>query len=55
MSPRTLALMRWSNRPLFAAMHESGCGTFRTCQVGLTMSVHRGTADLTVASADFRV
>jgi hypothetical protein len=30
MSPRTLALMRWSNRPLFAAMHESGCGTNRT-------------------------
>src|SRR5450432_2061040 len=25
MSQRTLALMRWSNRPLFAAMHESGC------------------------------
>src|SRR5258708_38436485 len=31
------------------------CEGFRTCQVGLTMSVHRGTADLTVASADFRV
>ena len=30
-------------------------GTFRTCQIGLTKSVHRGTADLTVASADFRV
>jgi hypothetical protein len=40
---------------VIVAVHESENGTFRTCQVGLTMSVHRGTADLTVASADFRV
>jgi hypothetical protein len=30
MSPRTLALKRWSNRPLFAAMHESEFGPTQT-------------------------
>ena len=42
MSPRTLALMRWSNRPLFAAMHESGCGTNRRLEVGQSMSALPG-------------
>ena len=27
---------------MFAAVHESGCGTFETCQPTLMMSVHRG-------------
>lgn len=29
-------------RVLFAALHESRCGTFETCRPALTMSVLRG-------------
>jgi hypothetical protein len=54
MSPRTLALMRWSNRPLFAAMHESGCGTFETCRRYLKMSAHRGRPEVISARPERR-
>jgi hypothetical protein len=30
---------------LFATPHESGCGTFRTCRAGLTMSAPEGKAE----------
>jgi hypothetical protein len=32
----------------------SDFGTFRTCRVGLTMSVHRGKADFETARAQVR-
>jgi hypothetical protein len=38
---------------LFAAVHESGFGTFRTCRDSLTMSAHGGKADMPQGS-DFR-
>jgi hypothetical protein len=37
--PRVSDEMR---RTLFAAVHESVCGTFETCRPVLPMSVHRG-------------
>jgi len=40
---------------LFAAVHESPCGTERTSGTGLTMSVLEGKADLPVARPDFSV
>ena len=38
----------------FAAVHESFIGTFRNCRGGLTMSAHRGKADLATAPAQVR-
>ena len=38
---------------LMCALHESGSGTFRTCQPLLTMSVIEGKADLPVEHPDF--
>jgi hypothetical protein len=35
-------------------MHESGNGTFQTCQAGLTKAVYGGKADLADAVIDFR-
>jgi hypothetical protein len=40
---------------LFAAPHESGCGTFRTCRDVRVESAFGGKPDLTIATADFRV
>jgi hypothetical protein len=34
--------------------HESTPGTFRTCRDGLTMSAHRGKADIPPQGRDFR-
>jgi hypothetical protein len=39
---------------LFAAVHESGIGTFRTCRDSLTMSAHRVKADIPPQGRDFR-
>jgi hypothetical protein len=39
---------------LFAAVHESLVGTFRTNAITLTMSAPRGTADIAVAHAQVR-
>jgi hypothetical protein len=33
----------------FVAVHESVCGTFRTQAIKLTVSVHRGRADISYA------
>jgi hypothetical protein len=41
-------------KTLFAALHESGCGTFPTCRDSLTMSAHRGKADIPPQGRDFR-
>ena len=41
--------------PLFAAVHESAVGTFRTRQARLATSVLEGKADCPVARPDFRV
>ena len=35
-------------------MHESVAGTFRTCQVSLTMSAHRGKAVIAPQGRNFR-
>jgi hypothetical protein len=39
---------------LYAAVHESGYGTFRTCADSLTMSAHRGKADIKPTGRHFR-
>jgi len=40
---------------LFAALHESACGTNRTSRDVRSLVAIRGKADMAVMSADFRV
>ena len=40
---------------LFAAVHESESGTFRTCRGGLTMSALEGRTDMRLVPGHFRV
>jgi hypothetical protein len=37
---------------LFAAVHESGCGTFETCRPTPSMSVHRGRPEVVGAQVE---
>ena len=41
--------------PLFAAVHESVVGTFRTSRSCLVMSVHRGEAEIICSFRVFRI
>jgi len=40
--------------PMFDAAHESGIGTFRTCQIYRTMSAFEGGTDIPLLPGDFR-